>query len=368
MKRSWGVPPWQRGEFPARRLELSQQPDVAIVGGGLTGVSAAYHLARRGVKTVLLEAGCIGDGASGRTGGIVLDGTATGVLDGTGACLATLERLVRDEAIDCNLSLRGCWEIEHRHGGESDALPWSDEGLPVRVVRTVAGGVVDPTALLVGLARAGAEAGAVIHEHTPVRRIITGPPPVLEFKDGVLRPGFVIVAVNTWTRTLLPDVRPLETALTFACATEPLEPSTVREIGLGPGLPFYTVDLPYLWGRTLADGRVVFGAGLTFGSVPDLERLDVLEGGPRTVFDRLEARIRKLSPPLAQVRFSARWAGPIAIPQNYTPFLGMLPHSPTVLVAGGYSGHGVALSVWCGGVLARAVVEREPLPSWGAIN
>jgi glycine/D-amino acid oxidase-like deaminating enzyme len=74
--RSWGEPPWHRIEVPSRSLENST-PEVAIIGGGLTGVAAAYYLTRRGIQPVLLEAERVGDGASGRTGGIVLEGTAT---------------------------------------------------------------------------------------------------------------------------------------------------------------------------------------------------------------------------------------------------------------------------------------------------
>ena len=67
-------------------------PDVAIVGGGLTGASTAYHLAKMGIRAVLFEAGLIGDGASGRTGGLVLEGTAAGILDRVEACVPGLKR------------------------------------------------------------------------------------------------------------------------------------------------------------------------------------------------------------------------------------------------------------------------------------
>src|SRR5260370_31255690 len=73
MQRRWGIPPWRGEEVPTRPLE-SAVPDVAVVGGGFTGASAAYHLARRGLQVVLLEADRIGNGASGRTGGLVPGG------------------------------------------------------------------------------------------------------------------------------------------------------------------------------------------------------------------------------------------------------------------------------------------------------
>jgi gamma-glutamylputrescine oxidase len=367
MRRAWGEPPWRREAVPKRALE-SSAPEVAVIGGGLTGVSAAYHLAKRGVRTVLLEAGIIGDGASGRSGGIVLEGTALGVLEGTGACLPALESLVREESIECGLRLQGCWEIAHHRENVRHPLPWNDEGLPVYIVSTVAGGTLDPMALVTGLARAAVCAGATVHERMPVRRVITENPPVLELDGAVIRPGSVVVALNAWAQSMLPNLGAVTSALTFACATEAHDTTALREIGLGAGMPFYTVDLPYLWGRQLADGRMVFGSGLAFGSPQELEALDIGAAEPRAVLDPLEARVRALNPALGEVRFSARWAGPVAMTDGRSPFLGRLPDMPAVLVAGGYAGHGVALAVWAGKVMARAIVKGGPLPPWGALR
>src|SRR5262249_25874075 len=77
MAERWGRPPWRVDAVPPA-MPLPARCDVAVVGGGFTGLSAAYHLARRGARVVLLEASTVGAGASGRTGGIVLEGTAAG--------------------------------------------------------------------------------------------------------------------------------------------------------------------------------------------------------------------------------------------------------------------------------------------------
>ncbi len=362
----WGQPPWRREAEPETAPLASSNPDVAIVGGGLTGVSSAYHLARRGLRVTILEAGHIGDGASGRTGGIVLEGTARGAMERADTCLATVERIVRAEQISCGLRLEGCWEIKHR--GPGTPLPWDDGGTPIAIAKTVAGGIVDPVAMLYGIARAASRAGAVIHQDARVRRIAIGKRPRLELDGAVIEPGYVIVAANAWTNSLLPAARALRSALTMACATEPLDSSALADLGLGAGIPFYTIDLPYLWGRETADHRVIFGAGLAFGSPAELERLDVNSGEPSATLDALEARVRRLNPVLRDACFSARWAGPIAIPENFTPILSRLPEAPSVLVAGGYSGHGVALAVRAGEILARAIVNNESLPAWGDLT
>lgn len=363
---SWGDPPWQARPFLSRPAEDSS-PEVAIIGGGLTGVSAAYHLARRGIHTVLVEAQRLGQGASGRTGGIVLEGTAKGILGGTDRCIAGLERLIEKEKIACDLKLPGCWEIAHRQRGDADALPLADEGCALSVERTVAGGTLDPLALLIGLARAAAEAGAIFHENATVQRLVVSPRPFLELDGAVIRPRFAVVAVNAWTTSLLPNMPPTRSALTFACATDPLGTGTLEILGLSAGIPFYTVDLPYLWSRPMRDGRLIFGAGLTFGSPRQLERIDLGTADQKAALTRLETRVRNLHPALRSIGFSNRWAGPIAIPEALTPFLGPLPGAPAVLVAGGYAGHGVALSVWAGRMMAETVFSGDALPAWARV-
>jgi len=369
--RSWGEPPWHRIEVPSRSLENST-PEVAIIGGGLTGVAAAYYLTRRGIQPVLLEAERVGDGASGRTGGIVLEGTARGIVEGADRCVPTLAELVKEAGIDCDLRLPGCWEIAHRDDTAGEALPWKDDGHGVRIVRTVAGGRVDPMALLTQLARAAVGAGAILHEHAEVRRLIiephpVEPHPVLELEGAVIRPRFVIVAVNAWTSHLLPSIRQVESSLTFACATEPLSDTILHDIGLGSDIPFYTVDTPYLWGRQTHDRRMIFGAGLIYRAPEELERLDLDAAEPAAVLARLEARVLRLHPALRDVQITHRWGGPIGIPQGGMPLIGRLPQAPAILVAGGYSGHGVALSVWMGRSLAHGIVEGEPFPAWGTL-
>src|SRR5579872_3756071 len=142
----WGAPPWPRSaELPSSPdVSPSRKPDVAIIGAGLTGASTALHLARKAIGAVVYEAGLIADGASGRTGGLVLESTAAGPLDEVNACVPGLERIVAEERIDCDLFLPGCWEIEHHQAVPQKMLPWTDAGRPVCIARDVAGGTVQP--------------------------------------------------------------------------------------------------------------------------------------------------------------------------------------------------------------------------------
>jgi glycine/D-amino acid oxidase-like deaminating enzyme len=158
----------------------------------------------------------------------------------------------------------------------------------------------------------------------------------------------------------------LQSCLTFALATESISNEVRDELGLGGGQPFYTIDQPYLWGRTLYDGGLLIGGGLLYGSPAELEAIGTGSDDVRAVFERVEQRIHNLNPALANVRVTARWGGPIAFTSDYLPLIGTLPENPQVYVAGGYTGHGVALSVKAGAMLADAIVDGEPLPEWAS--
>jgi gamma-glutamylputrescine oxidase len=365
MERPWGDAPWRRIPVPTAPFP-SGTVEIAILGGGLTGVSAAYHLARMGARPVLFEADAIGGGASGRTGGIVLQGTARGPEAGTAHTVETTREIVEREAIDCDLRTPGCWEIEHGAGGEDDALPWNDGGRPVRIVRTVEGGAVDPGGLLEGMTRAAIRAGALFYEHCPVRALMAEALPRLVFDRTEIAAQWVIASVNAWSSELL-GIDEVESALTYACATEPLASQTLREIGLADGMPFYTVDRPYLWGRLFADRQVIFGSGLTFGSAPELEALSCDSSEFREMLRSLQERVRKLHPLLNRIGFANAWAGPIAFMDRMAPILGPMAHAPRILVAGAYAGHGVALGVWAGQQLAAYIVQGVRLPPWGSL-
>ncbi len=366
--RRWGLVPWRHVPFESASGPLFRHPDVAIIGGGLTGVSAAYYLARRGVRTVLFEAESIGSGASGRTGGLALEGLSHGPCDGARDCLAGLAKLVDDLGIDCGLALPGCWEIEHRvrRGGES--LPWTDGGAPIRIARIVPGGVVEPAMLVTGIARAAIDADADIYEGRSVERMQLEPSLELQVSLEKISPGAVVVGLNAWTASLIPEARSVHSALTYACVTESLSEQALKAIGLEQRIPFYTVDTPYLWGRVCDDRSVVFGAGLTYGDPIGLETVTMDDHEPSVILDRLVQRIRSLNPILSNIQIRSRWAGPVAFREGAVPILTRHPANENVLIAGAYAGHGVAFSVHAGRLMAEAIVDGTPLPAWGAIE
>lgn len=366
LRRQWGSAPWSRPAFSGTTQALPNRPDVVIIGGGLTGVSTAYHLAKAGTRSVLFEAGLIADGASGRTGGLVLEGTAAGILDRVDRCVPGLKSIVDREGIDCDLAIPGCWEIAHRTGLER-TLPWTDDGKPVGIAKTVSGGVVQPVALTIGIANAAQRMGAIVLEGSPVSRIVLEPDLQLEVRGNSFHPGHVVVATNAWINATLPATPPLQSSLTFACATAPLTEDQLASLGVGAGIPFYTSDLPYLWGRTVRDGRMIFGSGLAFGTPDELERAEIGSDEIESTLSHLRTRVQGLHPVLAKTPIEARWGGPIAFTENWIPILGPHPSNPRVLISGGYCGHGVALSVRAGDLLASSIDDNSPLPEWGSL-
>ena len=117
---------------------------------------------------------------------------------------------------------------------------------------------------------------------------------------------------------------------------------------LPDALAFYTVDLPYLWGRSCDDGSVLIGSGLVLAPPGELYALDVAGGEPRQRLADLERRVRALHPELRETAVRERWGGPVALLRARPPYLEHHPELPKVVVTGGYSGHGVAASVHFG--------------------
>ena len=95
-------------------------------------------------RVAVFEAQQVGNGASGRTGALVLEDTAVGPLPGVGNCIATLQELVNTQGIQCDLRVDGCWEIGRRHALPTSPIRWSDQGT-LQVVHEIPGGAFDPS-------------------------------------------------------------------------------------------------------------------------------------------------------------------------------------------------------------------------------
>jgi glycine/D-amino acid oxidase-like deaminating enzyme len=362
----WGEPVWS---FP---VPITPQPlpdgmrlDVAVVGAGFTGLATAHYVLQRfpTLRVAVFEARHVGAGASGRTGGLVLEDTAVGPLPGVENCIATLHELVRTQDIACDLDLGGCWEIGRHETHPRSPIQWDDSGT-LQVVNFIPGGAFDPRKFLAGLAACVEQAGGYIFEQAPVTGMDTAARQGVGLKVAG-RSVFaerVVFATNAFCLPILGLQDWAGGVHTIAVATEPLTDAAFDAIGWASRTPFYTLDLPYLWGRVTADGRVVIGAGLVGRGEVENARVDGVEAG--RLFDGLERRIHGLHPALCRVRIGHRWMGPLCFTTDSKPVIAGLDDGGRVLVATGYGGHGVALSVRVGKLLSEALADQNVLPSW----
>jgi glycine/D-amino acid oxidase-like deaminating enzyme len=361
----WGNVPWTIDFLSAARA-LPSEVDFAIVGGGFSGLSAAARLRQLqpDKTTAVFEADCVGAGSSGHTGGLTLAESAAGDLPGLGDVLEGFAEIQRDLNIHCDFTLPGVWELGRKDVKKDSPISWNDSGT-LGVVNDAPGGSVDPGKLVSGLARAAQRSGAIIFEHACVENISYQQPLELEVSGKRVRARQVLIATNAESLELSDLSGGAEPKFTLALATAPLTDTQLKELGLSTIKPFYTVDMPYLWGRPLHGKQLILGSGLVhLEHWSELLNLDISCGEAAGLMRLLESRVRSLHPALENIRFTNRWGGPILIADQMTPVFRHHLKSKNIIVLGGYSGHGVALSVYLGRWAADVLAGKRKLPSW----
>jgi glycine/D-amino acid oxidase-like deaminating enzyme len=361
----WGNPPWTI-DFSSTARALPSEVDFAIVGGGFSGLSAAARLrqVQPDKTTVLFEADCVGAGSSGHTGGMTLAESAAGDLLGLGDVLEGFAEIQRELKIGCDFDLPGVWELGRKNIKKDSPISWNDSGT-LGVINDAPGGTADPGKLVSGLAHAAQRSGAFIFEYARVDKISYEQPLELEVSGKRVRAGQVLIATNAESLELSDLSGGAEPKFTLALATAPLTNAQLTEVGLSSHKPFYTVDMPYLWGRPLHGNQLIFGSGLVhLEHWSELLNLNISSGEAAGLMRLLESRVRSLHPALENIQFTNRWGGPILITDDMTPVFRHHLRSKNVVVLGGYSGHGVALSVYLGRWAADVLAGKRNLPSW----
>jgi glycine/D-amino acid oxidase-like deaminating enzyme len=352
---------------PVPVVTLDREPDVAVVGGGITGCSCALALAEAGLRVRLFEAREIAGGASGRNGGFALRGGSApfNVLAesiGTEAAAelwrwteSELEALAAlgGDAYRPTGSLRVAADEEEREELrlEYEALldagleaEWRDE-LPPPLAGRYAGaifhppdGVLQPARLVRRLAARAAEAGVEIHEHTRVGSAE---------ETGA---DTVVVATDGYPSGLLGDLEGLVVPTRGqVIATEPFERMLFE-------LPHYGRHGFDYWHQR-PDGRIVAGG---FRDV-SLESEFTAEEATTPVVQEALARFVE-SHAGRPLRIDYRWAGIFGMVFDFLPVVGRVSGGDGVWIAAGYSGHGNVLGFACGRLVARAILgEHDPL-------
>lgn len=370
-------PPYE----PLPPLKGAISADIALIGGGITGVSTAWHLSERfpDKRVVLLEARALAHGASGRNGGQVLNGIngvepreaelGRRVFAATHAGIDIVADLAARSSLDCGFTRRGCLEVYTTAGSAEDAQArvetWRSWGLPMRWLSQrevgmhgVLGGVLDPTAgrvnmaaLLRGLRPRLQERGVAVYEQTPVLRIEHGDPLTLTTPEGSVRAAALVLATNAYTPSLGFFRNGLLPLHSHVVATAPV----ARPAALLGGFDGFADDLDRIaYGCPTPGGRLIFGGGSNaaysyrFGGAPVFDA-----ESPRAVrhFDAIEARMRGYFPELADTPVAHRWSGPLAITFDRICSMGVTGPRRNIYYSLGYSGHGLALGALAGRVL-----------------
>lgn len=361
-------------------LEGSRQADVCVIGGGFTGLSAALNLAEQGLDVVLLEAERIGFGASGRCGGLVGSGQRKDVLeleemfgferskqlwDFAEAAKQEIRERVEKHDIACDLQ-RGQLEGVHkkRYVGFSreiaDALadrydyPFcaalSAEETRERVATDdFLEGLYDSEAFALhplnyslGLARAAAEAGVRIYEHSRVQSYSRTDPAKVETETGSVTASFVVLACNGYLGKLEPRVAgKIMPINNFMIATEPLGETGAREL-INGRFGIHDTRFVVNYFRLSDDHRLIFGGGENYRG-----------GFPRDIKKFVRPHMLELFPQLKDVGIDYGWGGTLSVTVNRLPHIGRL--EPNVFFGQGYSGHGIATASFAGKVIAETI-------------
>ena len=354
--------------------------DVAIVGGGYTGLSALLHLAERGYDAVLLEAARVGAGASGRNGGQLGSGQRLGQrrleqmygLERAQAlwqlaedAKATVKDRIARHGIACDLKpgiLHAAHKPAHadelqreaahleRHYGyrELRYLPRSEVEAMLGT-RRYFGGVLDlgaahlhPLNYALGLAQAAQAAGGRIFEHSRVIRIEDGPPPLVRTGEGEVRAGHLVLAMNGHLGRLVPQlagrIMPINN---FMLATAPLGEAGARAL-IRDDVAVDDSKFVISYFRRSPDHRLLFGGGETYR-----------RGFPADLRGLVRRHMLRVYPQLADVPIDHAWGGTLAITRTRLPHFARL--APGVFVAHGYSGQGIAIATQAGQLIAEAV-------------
>ena len=393
--------------FPTLKGEV--QVDVAIIGGGFTGVSTALELAEKGYRVAVLEANRIGWGATGRNGGQV-----TGSLSGDTAMARQFRNTIGKQAdefvwnlrwrghdiirqrveryrIACDLKfghmqtalkpahmdeLQATFEVGQRRGmGEQLQLVPADRMGDYLETDLYCGGLLNrknmhlhPLNLCLGEAMAAHSLGALMFEDSRVLEIEHASHPLVRTAHGQVRADAVLLAGNAYHHLERKKLaRRMFPASLANMATVPLERATATRIN-PQDLAVYDSRFVLDYYRLTADNRLLFGGGTSYSG-----------HNLRQVAAQLRPAMERTFPRLKGVAIQYQWTGLDGIVLNRIPLLGKLSHN--VYYAQGYSGHGIALSHIVGEIMARAIRgEMEqfdvfdrvrhvslPLPgSWGS--
>lgn len=354
--------------------------DVVVIGAGITGCSAALHLAKRGFEVAVLEARSVGYGASGRSGGQTIFGLAAGqpalieqvgradarrLFDMSVEALELTQTLIREHGIDCDYrpnhvhvatkprqvgEVRAWVEELHREYGYDSAQFLDRDALQahVRSPRYL-GGLIDPRSghlhplkYTRGLARAAEAAGARIFENTAALHFEEGTEIKVRTSGGIVRCRHLVLCANAYVGALAPRLaRRILGVGTYIIATQPLPPTRARSL-----LPSNAAVADMNWildyFRLSADFRILFGGRVSYSAWE-----------PPGLAESMRRRLLRVFPDAADLEVEYTWGGYLDITMSRAPDFGRL--APNIFYLQGFSGHGMTLTALAGKLVSEAL-------------
>ncbi|MFF3332917.1 NAD(P)/FAD-dependent oxidoreductase [Streptomyces sp. NPDC002888] len=377
--------------------DLPDEADVVVVGGGLTGLSTAYHTARKGARVVLVEKDKVGSGASGRNGSMCTQGITIGVgearkrfgqerarelYDAFREAVDVVEELTQKERIDCDFNRSGRLGVafkpqhfEAMKATQHDLAENFDHETQLLTRSELKselgsdyyhGALLDPLSAglhvgkyVHGLADAAERAGAQIHERNAATGLtrLPGGGFLVETLHGTIRARQVMAATDAYTDKAMPWFRKrLINVGSFIIVTEPLGEARAKELIPNARLVVDSKNVGH-YIRLTPDNRLAFGGRARFA--PSNPASDVKSG------DVLRQEMTEIFPQLAGVRIDYVWGGMVGFSWD------RLPHAGEVnglYYSMGYCGHGVQMATYMGRAVAEMMdgrPEANPLRGLG---
>jgi len=369
------------GLAPRPALPGDLDVDVAIAGGGLTGLWTAYYLARRdpGIRIAVIEKHIAGFGASGRNGGwcsALFPASASALERRHGrdaavrmrrAMIDTVDevgRVTEDEGIDCDYVKGGTLAFvrsaAQRIRASADLREVAEFGIDTLTWNSANDRLLDPACarlhpakLVRGRAEVVERMGVTIYEQTEVQGFSTG---TVSTDRGVVSCDTVVVALEGYGATLRATHRRVLPLYSLMIATEPLPDSVWDAMGIQHGQTFTDYRHLLVYGQRTADNRFAFGgrgARYHWGSSirPEYDRAD-------RVFEHLRKTLVDFFPQAADAAVTHAWGGPLGVPRDWHAGVSFDRESG-IAHAGGYVGDGLSTTSIAGRTLADLITGTE---------
>lgn len=373
---------------PGPALVGDTTADLAIIGGGFTGVSTAYHFSRRypNKRVVLLEAKSLANGASGRNGGMMLNWVyglgpmspemTQRVYGATNETIDGIEAIIARHGLAVSYRRDGCWMVYTNPGRAEEARAEAEYlnqlGIPIRFVEANAmqesinlngiyGGLIDPNEgqlngaqYVRGLRPVLQEQGVAIYENTPVTKVEEGSTIRLTTPNGMVKAKAIVLAMNGYTGKLGYFRKAFFPLHSHVFATRPLTAERQTQLGWH-GTAGFSDDLNRLsYGTLTREGHIVFGGGSNRSYDYLFNNRTAFPGTPERAgpaFGAMQKTLGTYLPGSGRLPLSHRWTGTLAISLRRNCSMGVRGEYKNVYYALGYSGHGVVAANMSGRVL-----------------